>query len=189
MPRSSRNHNTVPMKKNLLLLVFIQLLLLLSPVFAVAQQPPVGTPDSVGMSSERLDRLHQTMQRYVNDEKVAGIVTLVLRNGEVADFSSYGELSREENLPMRKDAIFRIASQSKAVTSTAIMMLFEEGKLLLSDPVSQYIPDFANPTVAIQLEDRSGYRLEQAQRGITIRDLLTHTAGISYGAGATDLYR
>ncbi len=98
---------------------------------------------------------------------------------------SFGKLDVEANTPMPTDAIFRIASQSKALTSVAIMILYEEGKLLLSDPVSKFIPEFKNSRVAVKAseKDSEGYSTVPAKREITIRDLLTHTAGISYGNG------
>jgi CubicO group peptidase (beta-lactamase class C family) len=131
------------------------------------------------------------MQEYVDQGRVAGLVALIIRDGRVAYLRPFGKLDLTTGTPMPADAIFRIASQSKAVTSVAVMMLQEEGRLLIDDNVSKYIPEFARTTVAVQAEgkDVSGYSVVPARRPITIRDLLTHTAGISYGTGpAKDAY-
>lgn len=119
------------------------------------------------------------MQRYVDEDRVAGAVALVLRDGRVAYERAVGWADKEASRRMTTDAIFRIASQSKAVTSIAIMQLVEEGKVALGDPVSRYIAPFARTTVAARSD--SGLTIVPAKRQITIRDLLTHTAGISYG--------
>ncbi|MGE3467811.1 MAG: serine hydrolase domain-containing protein, partial [Pyrinomonadaceae bacterium] len=126
--------------------------------------------------------LTATLDAYASDERLAGGVAIVMRRGKVAYLHSFGRRDREANVPMRADAIFRIASQSKALTSVAIMMLQEEGKLVISDPVSKFIPEFANTTVAVP-KDGGGYDVVKARRQITIRDLLTHTSGVSYGTG------
>jgi CubicO group peptidase (beta-lactamase class C family) len=139
-------------------------------------------PESVGMSAERLAILTSTLDQYAKDGQLSGGVALVLRRGKVAYKHSFGNRDREANAPMKDDTIFRIASQSKAITSVAIMMLQEDGKLLISDPVGQYLPEFANTTVAVP-KDGGGYDIVKAKRQITIRDLLTHTSGISYGTG------
>ena len=157
---------------------------------ALAQGLPVAAPEAVGMSKPRLDRLSAAMKRAVDEGKAPGIVTLVARKGKVAHFESFGQIDREKQVPMPKDAIFRIASMSKAITSVATMMLMEEGALLLDDPVSKFIPSFKKTTVmpAAAASGTSGTPATDptpvpARREITIRDLLTHTAGISYGAG------
>ncbi|GAB4130529.1 MAG: serine hydrolase domain-containing protein [Acidobacteriota bacterium] len=149
-----------------------------------AQELPRAEPAEVGMSAERLARLSAVMRQYVDNQRVAGLVTLVIRDGKVAHLGTYGYLDLEKKTPMRPDAIFRIASQSKAVTTAAVMILQEEGRLLLSDPVSKYLPEFSHVRVATR--ESGAYREEPAKRPITIRDLLTHTAGISYGGGAAE---
>ena len=161
-------------------------LLALAPVAPVrAQSLPAASPESVGMSSERLERLHQTMKAYTDQGRIAGVVTLIARNGRIVELQAFGSLDREKQLPMRKDAIFRIASQTKAVTSIAVLMLHEEGKLLLSDPVSKYILSFKNSTVAVApapgAPASAPIAIVPAKREITLHDLLTHTSGISYG--------
>ena len=168
-------------------LVLIQLFILAISAHGFAQSLSPAAPETVGLSSERLERLHQTMKAYTDQGRIAGVVTLVARNGHVAEFQAFGALDREKQTPMQKDAIFRIASQSKAVTSVAVFMLLEEGKLLLNDPVSKYIPSFKNSTVAVAAAPGAPadapVGILPAKREITLRDLLTHTAGISYGGG------
>ena len=134
------------------------------------------------MSTERLQRLSSALKQYADDKKMAGSVTLVMRKGKVVYHEAFGLRDVESKSPMGKDAIFRIASQSKALISVGIMMLQEEGKLLIADPLNKYIPEFKNSTVAVP-RDGGGYDVVKAKREITIRDLLTHTAGIGYGGG------
>ncbi len=132
------------------------------------------------------------MQRYVDEGRLGGAVTLVARGGKVAYFQAFGKLDPATGAAMPTDAIFRIASQSKAITSVAVMILFEEGRILLDDPISKYIPEFKTTTVAVPDGSKKGpgYKIVPAKRPITIRDLLTHTAGISYGYGpAQALYK
>ena len=147
-----------------------------------AQELPRAKPEDVGMSSKRLDILTSTLDSYARDGKLAGGVAMVLRRGKVAYLHSFGQRDREANAAMKEDAIFRIASQSKALTSVGVMILQEEGKLLISDPLGKFLPEFANTTVAVPKEG-GGYEIVKAKRQITIRDLLTHTSGISYGTG------
>jgi CubicO group peptidase (beta-lactamase class C family) len=146
---------------------------------------PRAKPAEVGLSAERLERLGRVLQEYCDQKGVPGMVMLIARNGRVAYHQAFGKFRLDRTEPMPREAIFRIASQSKAITSVAVMMLMEEGKLLLDDPVSKYIPEFKETYVAVKAEgkDVKGYSLVPAKRQITIRDLLTHTAGISYGDG------
>jgi CubicO group peptidase (beta-lactamase class C family) len=148
-------------------------------------QPPLPRAEAaaVGMSAERLQRLDSVLQRYVDEGRLAGGVVLVARRGRTVFFEPFGRLDIERDAPMRADAIFRIASQTKALVSVAIMMLQEEGALALSNPVGHYLPEFAATTVAVPRED-GGYDVEPARRPVTIRDLLTHTAGVGYGGGS-----
>ena len=154
---------------------------------SLAQMAPAGTPEQVGLSTQRLDRIKAVMQEYVDRGRIAGLVTVVARAGKIVVFDTYGRMDIERNLPMRKDVIVRLASMSKAVTSVAAMILVEEGKLQLSEPVSKYIPAFKQTTVAVPppvgTPGSGRYAIVPARREITIRDLLTHTAGISYGQG------
>ena len=140
-----------------------------------AQQLPTAPPPSVGISTERLERMHRGMQAFVDRREVAGIVTLVARDGKIVDVHAVGFQDVESKTPMRADTIFRIASMSKPITSVAVMMLYEEGKLLLTDPIAKYIPSFKNQRVA------TGTSTEPARRDISIRDLLSHRSGLSYG--------
>ncbi|MGA1030555.1 MAG: serine hydrolase domain-containing protein [Flavobacteriaceae bacterium] len=146
-----------------------------------AQSLEKVAPEAVGFSSERLAILTKTLQNYVAQEKLPGAVALVLRNGKVAYWEAVGQRDVEQGAPLQKNSIFRIASQTKALVSVGIMILQEEGKLLISDAVGKYIPEFNETTVAEPTED--GYRVVPAKRKITLRDLLTHTAGIDYGNG------
>ncbi|MCX6561011.1 MAG: serine hydrolase [Candidatus Aminicenantes bacterium] len=150
-----------------------------------AGQLPTAKPSEVGMSAERLQRLSRVLQDYVDKGKLAGLVVLAARDGKIAYHQAFGKLDPVKGTPMPLDAIFRIASQTKAITSTAVMILQEEGKLLIDDPISKYIPEFADSRVAVQApgKDAKGYTTVPLKRPITIRDLLTHTAGISYGTG------
>jgi CubicO group peptidase (beta-lactamase class C family) len=142
---------------------------------ATARPLPVASPDSVGVSSERLDRLHKGMQDYVDRHDVGGVVTLIAREGKVADVHATGFQDVESRRPMQVETIFRIASMTKPITTVAVMMLEEEGKLFLTDPVSKYIPAFKGQRVA------EGGTTVPARREITIRDLLSHRSGLSYG--------
>ena len=157
---------------------------------------PVVAAESVGMSSERLARMDSVMREYVDSGRIGGTVTVILRGGKLVHYGAAGWLDIESRAPMRRDTIFRAASMSKAVTSIAIVMLLEDGKLLLSDPVWKYIPSFRYTTVAVPAPagapGTGRYGVVPARRAITIRDLLTHTAGISYGtppSPAADQYK
>lgn len=154
-----------------------------------AQVLPVVAPEEVGMSSERLEYLSKNLQEYVDRSELSGSVALVARRGKIAFFESFGNSDIEKNLPMRDNSIFRIASQTKAIVSLGIMMLQEEGKLLITDPVGKYIPEFSKTTVAVEKENGE-YEIVEANRPVTIRDLLTHTSGIGYGYGiGADLWQ
>jgi CubicO group peptidase (beta-lactamase class C family) len=153
-----------------------------------AQEFAKTEPEKVGKSSERLEYLTSTFQEYVDNEELSGAVVLVARRGKIAYFKSFGKSDIKNNIPMEENSIFRIASQTKAIVSVGIMILQEEGKLIISDPVGKYIPAFNETTVAVPKED-GGYEIVKANRPITIRDLLTHTAGIGYGGGiASELW-
>ena len=147
----------------------------------LAAQPSRATASHAanGFSGERLARIDRFLQQSVDSNRIGGAVALVVRDGQVAYQKSVGWIDREARRPMTADAMFRIASQSKAITSTAVLMLVEEGKIALNDPVSRFIPEYAHTTVASRAD--SGRTVGPARRQITIFDLLTHTAGISYG--------
>lgn len=138
------------------------------------------TPEDVGLSSERLAAIPPYFNTYVERGKLAGVSTLIARGGKIAHFETIGERDREKNLPLEKDTIFRIYSMSKPITSVALMMLYEEGKFQLSHEVSRYIPSFAK----LQVWDGGtvdDYKTKPCERAMTIRDLLTHTSGLTYG--------
>ena len=141
-----------------------------------------GIPEAVGVSSERLERLDVAMQGYIDDERLSGAVVFVARKGQVVYHKAFGERDRESDSAMQNDSIFRIASQSKAVVSAGIMALQEQGKLLITDPLAKYFPEFTETSVAVR-NDEGGYEVVPGRRPIVLRDLLTHTAGISYGQG------
>lgn len=145
----------------------------------------VSKPEDVGMSSERLRRIHPLIEAHMGTGDFAGAVTAVARKGKVVHFEAHGLADAEAKKPMRTDTLFRLASMTKPVTAVAILMLVEEGKLVLSDPVSKFIPEFANPQVATwHLPNDTagaGLRLVPATRQITIQDLLTHTSGLANG--------
>jgi CubicO group peptidase (beta-lactamase class C family) len=137
-------------------------------------------PESVGLSSARLERLNGVMQQYVERGSFAGIVTLIARKGQVAHLQACGFQELETKRPMNADTIFRIYSMSKPITSTAAMLLCEEGRLRLADPVSRYIPEFKDMQVMAARPD-GNYDLVPARREMTIHDLMTHSGGLSYG--------
>lgn len=140
----------------------------------------VGSPENVGMSSERLLRIDNALQRYVDQEKLSGIVALIAREEQAVYFERFGQMSRETGMPMQSDTIFRIASMTKPVTSVAAMTLWEEGRFQLDDPVSRYIPELGSMKV---LQDGNGAvnNLVEPERQMTVRDLLRHTSGLSLG--------
>ena len=136
-------------------------------------------PEKVGMSSERLDHIGTTMRRLIDEKKIPGTVTLVARKGKVVHFEANGMRDLERGLPMEKDTIFRIYSQSKPVTGAALMMLFEEGKFLMTDPISKYLPEFTDMKVYVG-EENGKIKTEPTNSPITIQQLASHTSGLSY---------
>ncbi|MDF1572029.1 MAG: serine hydrolase [Bacteroidales bacterium] len=176
------------MKKNFQILCFTLAFIVLSAPVLLAQKLVQATPESAGVSSERLARLTETLESCVELEKLPGTVTLVARSGKIIYYDATGNSDLERDIPMERNSIFRIASQTKVLVSIGIMMLQEEGKLLISDPVGKYIPAFNTTSVAVPEADGS-YSVVDAHRPITLRDLLTHTSGIGYGQGiAADLW-
>ncbi len=141
---------------------------------------PLVAPEQVGLSAARLDRVGKWMHRWVDSGRLAGMVTVVMRRGELAFAETAGKADLERNRPMRPDSIFRIYSMTKPLTSTAIMMLYEEGRFQLDDPISKFIPGFANPRVYAG-GSRGKIDSVPAEREINFRDLLTHTSGLTYG--------
>src|SRR6478672_7300291 len=161
--------------------VHFLMILALTPSLLWAQSATtVPAPRTIkGFDAARLARIDQALQRYVDSNEIAGAVALVLRDGRPVYQKAVGWADKDAGRRMTPDAIFRIASQTKALTSTAVLMLVEEGKIGLQDPVSRFIPQFAHTTVATRSD--TGRVITRAKREITIHDLLTHTAGISYG--------
>jgi CubicO group peptidase (beta-lactamase class C family) len=159
---------------------------------------PPGKPEDVGLSTERLQRINQMVQRYIEAKEIAGAVTVVSRRGRVAHFEAHGLMDIERNTPMRKDGIFRMASMTKPVVGVAVLMMVEEGKIRLTDPVSRFIPEFKDAKVAMEKPAAPGagrgsgqgtpppeiYTIPAA-RDITVRDLLTHTSGLASGGAGT----
>jgi CubicO group peptidase (beta-lactamase class C family) len=142
-----------------------------------------AAPESVGISSERLYRLDTMLQQAVKQEKVPGVVALVARHGKIVFYKAFGMADNQSSRTLKRDDIFRIASQTKAVTATAVMILWEEGKFRLDDPISKYIPEFKNPQVLKDFNPPdSSFTTVPAAGEITIRQLLTHTSGVGYGA-------
>lgn len=160
--------------------------LLLSFAAQVSYAQPVKTlsetrPEDVGISSSRLSRIDKLLEESVRQQQIPGAVALIMRNGKIVYHKAFGYSDVERKTPLRTDNIFRIASQTKAITSLAVMMLWEEGKFLLDDPVSRYIPEFKNPKVLKSFNPAdTTYTTEPAVREITIRHLLTHSSGIDY---------
>ena len=147
--------------------------------------PVVSKAEDAGMSSERLKRIHPMIQSHVDGKDFSGAVTLVARKGKVVHFEAHGMADAEANKPMRTDTLFWLASMTKPVTTVSILMLLEEGKLVLSDPVSKFVPEYKNPKVAVwNLPNDpagAGLKLVPAAREITIQDVLTHTSGLANG--------
>ena len=170
------------------------LLLLALPVTVLAQNghplAPAATPEEVGFSSARLGRIDSLVAGLIAQKKIPGAVVYIARHGKVAYHKAYGYRDLETRDPLRKDDIFRMASQTKAIASLAVMMLWEEGKFGLDEPVSRYIPDFAKPNVLKSFNPAdSSYTAEPAGREITIRQLLTHTSGLDYAAIGHDEFK
>ncbi len=139
------------------------------------------SPAEVGFSVERLKRLDNLMQDFIDSGKAPNLVTFVARNGKIVHHKAYGFSNVDNKTPVRTDAIFRIASQSKAITTATLMTLFEEGKFMIDEPISKYIPAFKNPRVLVSHDKAAGtYETRPAKGEITIRQLLAHNAGIPY---------
>lgn len=161
---------------------------------ASAQELPTTKPERVGMSTERLKRINDIMQRHIDAGNITGAVTAVARRGQVVHFEAHGYSDPITKQPMSKDALFRMASSSKPVTGVAILMLIEEGKVRLNDPVSMYIPEFKNTKIAVlkpgerepvgprtASSPKPNVDLVSANREITVKDLMTHTSGLLSG--------
>jgi CubicO group peptidase (beta-lactamase class C family) len=170
--------------------LFLISMLLALPLVAASIQG--AKPEDVGLSSDRLQRIHEVMERHIQAGDIAGGVTLVARKGRLAHLEAHGVMDLESRKPMPKDGIFRIASMSKPITGTAILLLMEEGKIRLTDPVSRFIPEFRGLKVAMTQQPSTAagtaepqFYTVPANREITIRDLLTHVSGLVSGPIST----
>ena len=157
----------------------------ITPAAAPIPAERLASPAAAGISAERLARLGEVLQSYVDQGQIAGAVIQIQQDGRDVYSEAFGWRDKEARDPMREDTIFRIASQTKALTSVAAMMLMEEGKLLLDDPIGKHLPEWTRTKVAVA-RPGGGYDVVDAKRPITIRHLLTHTAGISYGSGPAE---
>ena len=155
----------------------------LTAPLAAAEDLPLAPAESVGMSAERLQRVDDYFQRFIDDGQIAGAVTLVARRGQVVHHSAVGWRHREAEVPMSTDAIFTLMSMTKPIVSAALMMLFEEGRFRLDDPIADWIPEYADH----QVLEREGPRLRRVPeaRPVTIRHVLTHTSGLTLNPRTT----
>jgi CubicO group peptidase (beta-lactamase class C family) len=168
--------------RSMVQVILLAMIMVSLPLTLWSADLPMAKPESVGLSKERLARIAPAMDKYINDNLVSGTVTLVARKGKVVHFEAQGFKDAENKKPMTTDTIFRLASMTKPITSVALMMLYEEGRFLLSDPIAKWIPEFANPVVK-KASPNNIYATqtvtEPARRPITVLHLLTHTAGLS----------
>jgi CubicO group peptidase (beta-lactamase class C family) len=149
--------------------------------FSQSRVLAVGAPEKSGMSAERLQRIDKLVQQYIDSGWIAGAIAIVAKDGNIVYHKALGYDDKSKNKMLQKDAIFRIASQTKAITSVGVMMLYEEGRLLLDDPISRYIPEFRKPQVLDKFNAAdTTFTTVPAKREVTIRDLLTHTSGVGY---------
>ena len=168
-------------------LIVAAMLTLTAPL--IADELPTAKPEDVGMSSNNLARVVPAMQQQVDDRKVAGAIAIVARRGKVVLFEAVGAQDIAANKPMATDTLVRIYSMSKPITSAAIMVLVESGQISLDDPVAKHLPELANVQVFVRNDDDKP-RAEPPRRAMTVRDLLRHTAGLTYGFfGDTDVDR
>jgi CubicO group peptidase (beta-lactamase class C family) len=163
------------------ILLLFALLFAVSAIQAVPKDAKAVTPENVGLSSDRLARLTKALQDSIDQKKTGGIVVLVARHGSVVYHKSFGMADIESGRKMQTDHLFRMYSMTKPVTSTALLMLYEEGKFQLTDPLEKYIPAFKNVKVFSKLDDKGAMVLEEPKRKITIQDVFRHSAGFGYG--------
>ncbi|MYB96491.1 beta-lactamase family protein [Candidatus Poribacteria bacterium] len=160
-------------------LTFACLPLFCITTLALGQGLPMAVPEEVGISAERLERIRPVMQGYVDDGRIAGFLTAVARRGKIVHFETIGMRDVENNKPIEADTIFRIHSMSKPITSVAVMMLYEEGHFQLDTPVSDFIPEFKD----LKVYNAAQTEISDAKNAVTVKHLLTHTAGLIYGWG------
>jgi CubicO group peptidase (beta-lactamase class C family) len=178
---SIRCYHPAAMRQLTAPLVVLPLLIVLATT-AHAQPLPLSTPESQGISSERLTRLHALLEAHVKEGKHAGVMSLLARNGRLVDFRAYGLRDRERQLPMAQDTIVRMYSMSKVITSVAVMILVEENRLKLTDPVGTFLPALEKMKVFAGGSAKKP-KLVDARRQMQVKDLLTHTSGLIYGFG------
>jgi len=154
--------------------------ILVQPALAATHDLPSASAESEGMSTERLAQLRSGMKELVDQGRLAGVVTMVSRHGKVVEFDATGKRDIAANAPMQKDSIFRIYSMSKPITGVAMMMLFEEGKWQLNDPVAKYIPEFAKLKV-YSTEANNNVVMKDQVHPVTMRELMSHSGGFTYG--------
>lgn len=171
--------------KNIFLLLIVLLPLTAAAQTKSGQKSPLlaeSPASSAGMSEERLSRIDAMLEEAVGEGQIPGAVALVARGGKIVYYKAFGMADNSQKRPLKRDDIFRIASQTKAITSTAVMMLWEEGRFQLDDPISKYLPEFKNAQVLDTFQERdTSYTTKPANKEITIRHLLTHTSGLGYG--------
>ncbi|HWJ25630.1 MAG TPA: serine hydrolase domain-containing protein, partial [Flavisolibacter sp.] len=160
---------------------FVLLLFLISFFFSFAQVIDRSNKPNPSVDYSRLARIDTLINHYIKNDWVKGVVTIIVKDNQLVQYKAYGYSDAATLKPMSNDALFRIMSQTKAVTSVGIMILYEQGKLLLDEPIGNYIPEFKNQTVVDQFNAAdTTYTTVPAKRNITFRDLLTHTSGIDY---------
>ncbi len=172
------------MKTVIQFLLFVVIVSGMAQTKSIKNSSPLieSTPASAGMSEERLSFIDDAILKSIEDKEIPGAVALVARRGKIVYHKAFGMADNGAKRELKKDDIFRIASQTKAITATAVMMLWEEGKFRLDDPISKFIPEFKNPQVLDSLiEKDSSFVASKADKEITIRHLITHTSGIGYG--------
>jgi CubicO group peptidase (beta-lactamase class C family) len=169
--------------------LFAAVCLLLITATSFAQQIQINGKANAAVNMERLAGIDDLVNSYINKQWLTGAVTIVIKDNQLVQYKGYGLADIDTKKAMAKDAIFRIMSQTKAITSAGILMLFEQGKLLLDEPIADFIPAFKNPVVLDKFNKAdSSYTTVPAKRDITFRDLLTHTSGIDYAAiGSADM--
>lgn len=161
--------------------LFLLLSVIYFPIFSDAQRINTDAKSNADINSQKLAIIDTLVQGYVNRNWLNGAVALVIKDNQVVHYKGYGYADAETKKPMAKDAIFRIMSQTKGITSVGIMMLYEKGKLLLDEPIADFIPEFRHPVVLSHFNERdSSYTTVPAKREITFRDLLTHSSGLDY---------
>ena len=165
--------------------LFAAALLLIVATQVWGQSLPVVSPEDAGLSSERLDDLSKVLQKHVDEKHMAGATALIARHGKIGYFRSFGVRDVDAGDPMQNDSIYRIYSMTKPITSVAVMMLYEEGRFGLDDPVSKYIPELGGLEVVVEGADSkeggSAFSTEASDRDMTVRDLLRHTSGLTFG--------